>query len=490
MLLISTLVQLLTITFFPQRWNLILLSRIVMISLFYSILLSYNSYYYKYLGNGIGIYAGTFQATNLTHFGDIFVCLLGILILGITGFYCFNKRGSTKKILSTLEYKQPLEYPLLIQFFLIGSQLLMGSLNIISIYISIELQSFSLYLLTSLNSSSSKIGLKYFLLGTLSSCFILLGLGLMYSYSGITSLESLFIFYQVNPTNIIMNSGLLIFLSGLLFKIAVVPFQQGAVYIYDGVPTLITTWLSTLTKIPILIILIDFIYYCYESWISILVLACFLSMIVGSVLGLYQVRIKRLLVYSMISHVGFLLLSLCVCSKNSLQAFFLYIIQYSLTNLNIFLILIAMGYYLKKVDSPESPVTYLKSLKGFFFINPFLSICLAVSLLSLGGIPPLVGFFAKFNVLYSILSEGYLFIAFTAIITSVISMGYYLKVIQSMFFNKPELEYEEDIIISSYLILVISFLTLCLLFYIFYPDIFSNLISLLISNYFDYSINN
>nr|QTK22354.1 NADH dehydrogenase subunit 2 [Pneumocystis canis] len=484
MLLITTLAQLLTITIFPQKWNITLLSRIGMISLFYCILLSYNSYYYKYLENGIGIYAGTFQATTITHFGDILVCLLGILILGLTGFCSFNNQGCTKKILKTFESEQSLEYPILIIFYLIGSLLLMASFNIISIYISIELQSFSLYILTSLNKNTSKVGLKYFLLGTLSSCFILLGLGILYSYSGITSLESLFLFYEVNSPNLIMNSGLLIFLTGLLFKIAIVPFQQGAVYIYDGAPTLITTWLSTLTKIPILLLLLDFIYYCNDSWIFILILACFFSLIVGSILGFYQVRIKRLLVYSMVSHVGFLLLSLCICSNYSYQAFLFYIIQYSITNLNIFLILISMGYYLKKVDSRESPIIYLNTLKGFFNINPFLAFCLAVSLLSLGGIPPLVGFFAKFNVLFSALSKGYYFITLTAIITSVISIGYYLKIIHYMFFSKPEYEYEEGITLSSYLYLVITFLTLCLLLYIFNPDIISNITSLLITNYF------
>lgn len=349
----------------------------------------------------------------------------------------------------------------------------------ISFYLSLELQSFSLYILSSLYSS--KQGLKYYFLGTLSSCFILLGLGLLYSYTGITSLESLAIFNEVN-TNIYMQISFLILISGILFKVASAPFHQWAMDVYDGVPTIITTWLTTLTKISLLIFLMEFV-YSSSSGLTILTFLSVLSIVVGSLLGLSQSRIKRLLIYSMVSHVGFLILSLSILEEKSLEAFLFYLVQYSLTNLNIFLILIAMGYFCKHPDSEDSPIIYIQSLRGFTHINSLLSICFAISLLSLGGIPPFIGFFGKFNILYNTVSQGYLFITLIILLASVLSISYYLKVIQSLFFGESPSSFN-NIQISTYLSGVISLLTLTLLVFLIYPDLLLQLVNLTIDKYF------
>lgn len=481
MLLTSILSQLIAIALFPNRWNLVLLSRIGMISLIYSLLLTYNTYYTDNLGLGLGIYNGLFQVTNVTQFIDIFVYLLGALLLGITGFNSFNK--NKVQILNSFEFKQILEYPLIGCFLILGLQFVTSSLNLISLYLSLELQSFSLYILSSINPTrnSSQSGLKYFLLGALSSCFILLGMGLLYSYSGVTSIESLMILYKVDGSNIFTQISLLILITGLLFKLAIVPFHHWIVDVYDGVPTIITTWLTTLTKISILVVLMDIIYYFYDSWVSLLTFLSLLSILVGSLLGLVQTQIKRLLIYSMISHVGFLVLSLSLCTNKSLEAFMFYLIQYSITNLNIFLTLIAMGYYCNNKE--ESPIKSLETIKGFNKIDSVLSICLAISLLSLGGIPPFIGFFAKLNILYATISQGYIFISIVLVITSVISIGYYLRIIQGIFFEKPSVEIKE-IIVSSYLKLVIGVLTLFILFFLIYPDLLYNIVKVVINKYF------
>lgn len=481
MLLTSILSQLIAIALFPNQWNLVLLSRIGMISLIYSLLLTYNTYYTDNLGLGLGIYNGLFQVTNVTQFIDIFVYLLGALLLGITGFNSFNK--NKVQILNSFEFKQILEYPLIGCFLILGLQFVTSSLNLISLYLSLELQSFSLYILSSINPTrnSSQSGLKYFLLGALSSCFILLGMGLLYSYSGVTSIESLMILYKVDGSNIFTQISLLILITGLLFKLAIVPFHHWIVDVYDGVPTIITTWLTTLTKISILVVLMDIIYYFYDSWVSLLTFLSLLSILVGSLLGLVQTQIKRLLIYSMISHVGFLVLSLSLCTNKSLEAFMFYLIQYSITNLNIFLTLIAMGYYCNNKE--ESPIKSLETIKGFNKIDSVLSICLAISLLSLGGIPPFIGFFAKLNILYATISQGYIFISIVLVITSVISIGYYLRIIQGIFFEKPSVEIKE-IIVSSYLKLVIGVLTLFILFFLIYPDLLYNIVKVVINKYF------
>src|ERR1700760_3583378 len=181
-----------------------------------------------------------------------------------------------------------------------------------------------------------------------------------------------------------------------------------------------------------------------------------LSLIIGSILGLTQFRIKRLYAYSTISHVGFILLALCVHSVESIQAFFFYIIQYSLSNLNAFLILILIGYsytmYQKKTKLYESattvykdyknnikilsPIEYIDQLKGYFYLNPILAISLSVTLYSFIGVPPLVGFFAKQMVLSSALDNGDIFMCLVAILTSVVSAVYYLYIVKHMFFEK------------------------------------------------------
>ncbi|RYE16081.1 MAG: hypothetical protein EOP34_00195 [Rickettsiales bacterium] len=181
----------------------------------------------------------------------------------------------------------------------------------------------------------------------------------------------------------------------------------------------------------------------------VLVYSSFLSLIVGTVLGLNQSRIKRLFAYSTISHLGFILLALSINSVESIQAFIFYLMQYSVSNLNAFMLLIAIGYslyiYTDKnsekniyVDKNNSPIQYTNQLKGYFDINPILAISFAITIFSFVGIPPLVGFFAKQMVLSAALNEGYVFITIIAILTSVISAVYYLGIIKQIFFDKSD----------------------------------------------------
>jgi len=223
-----------------------------------------------------------------------------------------------------------------------------------------------------------------------------------------------------------------------------------------------------------------------------------LSLIIGSVLGLTQFRIKRLFAYSTISHVGFILLALSINSLESIQAFYFYIMQYSISNLNAFLILITIGSYFTLVSLKEkesklvenkmkqveasyvdnqidslSPIQYISQLKGFFYINPLLAISLTITIYSFVGVPPLMGFFAKQMVLSAALDNGYVFMSLIAILTSVIGGVYYLGVIKELFFseslyttqeiNDKTISDKETIFLSSSLTLSISILTFSIL---------------------------
>jgi NADH-ubiquinone oxidoreductase chain 2 len=181
-----------------------------------------------------------------------------------------------------------------------------------------------------------------------------------------------------------------------------------------------------------------------------------LSLIVGTVLGLTQIRVKRLFAYSTISHVGFILLALSINSIESIQAFIFYLMQYSISNLNAFIILVSIGfslfYYVNKTDEYQqlsekeySPIQLISQLKGYFYINPVLALSLTITIFSFVGIPPLIGFFAKQMVLSAALDSGYVFLALVAILTSVISAVYYLNIIKQIFFDKPDYKIEDEI---------------------------------------------
>ena len=221
-----------------------------------------------------------------------------------------------------------------------------------------------------------------------------------------------------------------------------------------------------------------------------------LSLIIGSVLGLTQYKIKRLYAYSTISHLGFILLSLCINNIESSKAFFFYLIQYSISNLNAFIILISIGYtlylYTSNInikDSINSPIQYIYQLKGYFYINPIISISFIITLFSFIGIPPMIGFFAKQMILNIAISQGFIFTSIIAIITSVISAVYYLMIVRNLFFYNTELKenkikiinnnliFGKNITISSYYSLTISVLTLYILIYIYYDQEFMYLLS-------------
>jgi NADH-ubiquinone oxidoreductase chain 2 len=225
------------------------------------------------------------------------------------------------------------------------------------------------------------------------------------------------------------------------------------------------------------------------------------------VVGLTQFRIKRLFAYSTISHVGFILLALSINSIESIQAFIFYLMQYSISNLNAFIILISIGYslyyyvnkskeYKQLPDKKNSPIQLISQLKGYFYINPMLALSLAITIFSFVGIPPLIGFFAKQMVLSAALDSGYVFLTLVAILTSVISAVYYLNIIKEVFFYEPinkinrafqNIDFHGNIIknniliekltfklnnitLSSSLTITISLLTLIILLFIFVPQ--------------------
>jgi NADH-ubiquinone oxidoreductase chain 2 len=545
---ILTLIVAKALPFLNKQISSIHFTRIASIIFIYTGAITLNCLYIQSIGSGIGIYSGLFHITQISQLIEIFLFIIGGLILigwpqvspnpitknsdlissvlplrlifypliknqpraeanlplpqGIKNKQREQNSLESYRLVSSIE-SYSTDYSIIVLFSILGSSLLISSFDLISLYLSIELQSFGLYVLSTLyrdSESSTSAGLKYFLLGGLSSCLILLGSGLIYSYTGLTNFESLYLLnsiYDIDQQYVIqgLSLGLIIIFVGFLFKIAAAPLHNWSPDVYDGTPTIVTTWLTIMPKISILIFLLEL-----QSQIGIiggiktkilsstgylttvdsipsflpieglaslsntisaslapvsvviglpvlktlLLISSILSLIIGSLLGLAQIRIKRLLAYSTISHIGFLLLALAVNTEQSIDSFLFYLIQYTITNLNVFLIILALTYItyasnqLNDLKTAKAVVVKgnikdirdISELKGLFFSNPLLSLSLGICLFSMAGIPPLIGFFSKQFVLYSALQNGYYFISLIAIIVSVISASYYLKIIK------------------------------------------------------------
>ena len=578
------------------------LLRISTLSFIYAGALAFNALYIQEIGSGIGIYSGFFQITSFSQYIDIFIlviaslCIVGIirpiyvknLVLYTINNNKYNYYTPTTKdnilVLNSPNENIIPKYLLIVLFSTLGSLMLVSSSDLISMYLSIELQSFGVYILATLHRDSAlatSAGLKYFLLGGLSSCLILLGAGLLYSYTGLTNFESIYSLCGVtmygNSSSLISQGILLgfsIIFVGFLFKIAAAPLHHWAPDVYDDSPTLVTIWLTIMPKIAILLFLLELasgllgnisfisnsisetqtfelsetIQYMLnisgldlmtQGLQNLLLLSSLLSLIIGTIVGLAQTRIKRLLAYSTISHIGFMLLALCINTEQSIESFIFYIIQYTLTNLNVFLIIIAFSYLMyqthmknkytliqphqeKEVSNQEKTIDlsslnnhiinsiiieedinrdirFITELKGQFYSNPLLSISFAICLFSMAGIPPLLGFFSKQMVLYTAIQSGYYFMSIVAIIVSVISASYYLKIINTLFSEKLNNEHyntiskdnsvepnssstpglKDQVICTNTHSFLISILTLTILLYILNPSILLNSTQLL-----------
>ena len=561
MIIFSILFLLLSNAVTLRRDKSILFSRVAIIVLLYSSLIAIASLYFTYLDRGIGLYGGLFHATSTTQIFHIFIFLISATILQLTAFYprkvwVANYSSISKLFLYNLLYYRTkimdkmgeqfkiIEYPLILLFIVTGAMFLVSTSDLVSIFLSIELQSYGLYLLCTLYRNSELAtngGLTYFLLGGLGSCFILLGTSLLYANSGTTNLDGVYVITSLSDignesTNILywyksyyINFSLLILSVGFLFKIGAAPFHFWSPDVYDAIPTVVTTFVAIVAKISIFVFFLELVHYTSNSlfafqfsWTSSLLVSSLLSLIIGTVVGLTQFRIKRLLAYSTISHVGFILLALSINSIESIQAFIFYLMQYSISNLNAFIILISIGYslyyyvnnsreYKQLLDKKNSPIQLISQLKGYFYINPVLALSFAITLFSFVGVPPLIGFFAKQMVLSAALDSGFVFLTLVAILTSVISAVYYLNIIKEIFFYESmykinrafknidfygniiknnnlteKLTFKLDnITLSSSLTITISLLTLIILLFIFVPQEWlsmANILALILFN--------
>jgi NADH-quinone oxidoreductase subunit N len=325
----------------------------------------------------------------------------------------------------------------------LGMMLMISSADFISLYVSLELQNLALYVLVSLRrdeTRSSEAGVKYFTLGVLSSALMLFGLSYIYGFSGTTSFSGVYdslVLAQATPLGLIF--GLVFVLAGFAFKVSAAPFHAWTPDVYEGAPTSSSAFLAAVPKMAamslLMILLAKPLVALAGHWQPLIAILAVLSMLIGSIGGLLQTNIKRLMGYSAIVNMGTMLAG-CVLLASpvavaAVQGVLVYLAVYALGTLGVFGSLMLLG-------RNEAEIEEISDLGGLFHSHPAVSVVLALSLFSLAGVPPLAGFFGKYFVLLAAVQAGWTGLAVIGVLTSVIAAAYYLKVVKVMFFDEPK----------------------------------------------------
>ena len=411
------------------------------------------------------IFNNTFIHDDLTIFSQSTIIISSIACLIISQDYIKNYRLNSY------------EYYLLILFAILGLVLLTSSYDLISAYLAIEMQSLSFYALAAFkrkSAFSTEAGLKYFILGAFSSGLILFGSSLIYGFTGVTNFEYIyclmneilwpfksvgFELYSYNTVIMVANAFLAV---GLLFKLAAAPFHMWSPDVYEGAPTSSTAIFAIVPKIAILVLFArvfeNSLFSSVCLWKNIVLFCAISSVLVGSFIALKQRKIKRLIAYSAISHVGYLLIAFGLGTFIGLQSLFFYILVYMITGICIWSIVMS-------VELQSNTSRNLSDLSLLIKANPVLAATFSIAIFSLAGVPPLAGFYAKMQIFLASIEAGLYFIATIGILSSVISTFYYIRIIKTVSFEKVSMwNFYPPITQLKSIVLGVSFFLIIFLF--------------------------
>tara|TARA_B100000085_G_scaffold108559_1_gene99043 strand:+ start:865 stop:2304 length:1440 start_codon:yes stop_codon:yes gene_type:complete len=327
------------------------------------------------------------------------------------------------------------EYPILIIFSTLGMMIMISSHNFLLLYLGLEIQSLSLYVVSSFrrdNYKSTEAGLKYFILGSLSSGLMLFGISLIYGSTGSINFEiiSSMINYEGFFPGIV--AGLVFLICGFAFKASAVPFHMWTPDVYEGSPTPVTAFFATVPKLAAVGVLLRVLFDCFgpivESWQQVIIIISVLSMFLGSVAAIGQNNIKRLMAYSSIGHIGFVLMGVASGTDKGISAVLIYMVLYIIMNIGVFVFILNM-------ERNGVAVTTINSLNMYNNVSKSQTLFLTILLFSLAGIPPLAGFFGKFFIFNAAINAGLSWLAVMGGIASVIAAFYYLRIVYLMYFG-------------------------------------------------------
>ena len=394
-------------------------------TLFITSLLILNSPYgYNSIFNNMMIIDG------LTSFIKLIVLLSTIVVI----IMCFEY--------FKFEWIYTYEYSILMLLSVFGMMLLVSSTDFLMIYLAIELQSLCMYVLATYKRSSeysTEAGLKYFILGALSSGLLLFGSAAIYGLTGSTTFEAIYKLlvespFNFNQTTISMSIAIIFIIAGLLFKIAVAPFHMWAPDVYQGAPLIITGFFAIVPKIAVLGLLIELFLGTFHEllyqWQPIFIICSLTSILIGTIGALGQTNIKRLLAYSSISHMGYVLIGLASANIEGIQGLLLYMIIYIIMSINIFTCFLSLY---RKTNYRR--IISIYELKGLPKENPMLAIIMSMTVLSMAGIPPLAGYGSKLYIFLAAIESSLYAVALIAVVSSVIGAVYYIRIVRTIYFD-------------------------------------------------------
>ena len=358
------------------------------------------------------------------------------------------------------------EYPVLVLLATTGMLMMVTANDLISLYIGLELQNLALYVIASFQrdvTRSSEAGLKYFVLGALSSGMLLYGASMVYGFAGSTNFDTLAHTLDAANVSIGLIIGIVFLAVGLAFKVSAVPFHMWTPDVYEGAPTPATAFFSVAPKTAALALFIRVMIYAFgelvDQWQQIIMAISVASMILGALAAINQRNIKRLMAYSSIGHVGYALIGLAAGTPAGVRGILVYMAIYIFMNVGTFAVILCMRRQGRLVEGIED-------LAGLARTQPMLAAALAIFMFSMAGIPPLAGFFAKFYIFMSAIDARLFWLAVIGVVTSVVGAYYYLRIVKVMYFDAPKGAFDPAIGGEMQAVLLISALAI-LLFVVF-----------------------
>jgi NADH-quinone oxidoreductase subunit N len=406
------------------------------------------------------LYFGDMLRTdNLTMVFTAIILGSAFLVVALSGSFMENEEA------------QPAEYYGLIMFALVGAVMMVGFQNLIMLFVGVEILSVAMYVLTGSdkrNLRSNEAALKYFLMGAFTTGIMLFGMALLYGATGSFTLAGIAA-YAVNPQlglSLLLYVGLLMLLIGLLFKVSAAPFHFWTPDVYDGAPTVFTAFMSTVVKTAgfaalYRLLSISFVGV-YEFWWVIMAVITAITLVIGNVTAVYQNSFKRMMAYSSISHAGYLLIGLASLSAQTKQAIVFYSLAYSVATISAFgvLLLVAQQRGTQTISREGATGESFDSFNGLARQNPLLGFAMAVSMLSLAGIPLTAGFWGKFYMFSTAVERGQIWLLVVAVLMSAIGIYYYFRVIIAMYFRDGIVEPIRVAPFYRYVLLAATILTI------------------------------
>lgn len=407
----------------------------------------------------LGVYSGAASSRLVTWLAVILLVVAGWWILTFEGqatafgnafiddaFARFMKVvtliGSLVTLVMSIEFARAekfdrFEYPVLVLLATLGMLLMISANDMISLYLGLELQSLALYVVAAINRDnvrSTEAGLKYFVLGALSSGMLLYGITLVYGYTGNTGFQAIASALSGSERQLGLVFGLVFVFAGLAFKISAVPFHMWTPDVYEGAPTPVTAFFAAAPKMAAMALFVRVAMSAFEpiavDWQQIISFIAIASMVLGSFAAIGQQNIKRLMAYSSIGHMGFALVGLAANNEPGVRGVVIYMLIYMVMTLGTFAVILAMRRNNTNVEG-------INELSGLATTNPVMATVLTILMFSLAGIPPLAGFWAKWYVFLAAIEARLYALAVIGVLASVVGAYYYLRIIKVMWFDEP-----------------------------------------------------